>query len=99
LIICKIKLYFEPLVFLENIFTRFILHENPLGVLFVPARLVKTALKIGRRKSWRQYGIKIIENKGFEALDLAEDRGRFSYVIEWTLEVPYPVFWYDSHTE
>jgi carbamoyl-phosphate synthase large subunit len=78
------KLYFEP-VFWEHIY-EIILHENPLGVIVQLGG--QTALKLA--KKLEKYGIKII-GTSFEALDLAEDRGRFSTLLK-DLEVPYPEF-------
>jgi carbamoyl-phosphate synthase large subunit len=78
------KLYFEP-VFWEHIY-EIILHENPLGVIVQLGG--QTALKLAEKLE--KYGIKII-GTSFEALDLAEDRGRFSTLLK-DLEVPYPEF-------
>ncbi|MFT7363276.1 MAG: carbamoyl-phosphate synthase large subunit, partial [Algoriphagus sp.] len=78
------KLYFEP-VFWEHIY-EIILHENPLGVIVQLGG--QTALKLAEKLE--KYGIKII-GTSFEALDLAEDRGRFSSLLK-ELEVPYPEF-------
>jgi carbamoyl-phosphate synthase large subunit len=78
------KLYFEP-VFWEHIY-EIILHENPLGVIVQLGG--QTALKLAEKLE--KYGIKII-GTSFEALDLAEDRGRFSTLLK-ELEVPYPEF-------
>jgi carbamoyl-phosphate synthase large subunit len=78
------KLYFEP-VFWEHIY-EIILHENPLGVIVQLGG--QTALKLAEKLE--KYGIKII-GTSFEALDLAEDRGRFSTLLK-DLDVPYPEF-------
>jgi carbamoyl-phosphate synthase large subunit len=78
------KLYFEP-VFWEHIY-EIILQENPLGVIVQLGG--QTALKIAEKLD--KYGIKII-GTSFEALDLAEDRGRFSTLLKEN-EVPYPEF-------
>jgi carbamoyl-phosphate synthase large subunit len=78
------KLYFEP-VFWEHIY-EIILHENPVGVIVQLGG--QTALKLAEKLD--KYGIKII-GTSFEALDLAEDRGRFSTLLK-DLNVPYPEF-------
>jgi carbamoyl-phosphate synthase large subunit len=78
------KLYFEP-VFWENVYD-IILHEKPVGVIVQLGG--QTALKMAEKLT--KYGIKII-GTSYEALDLAEDRGRFSEkLIE--LGIPYPQF-------
>lgn len=78
------KLYFEP-VFWEHIY-EIILQENPLGVIVQLGG--QTALKLAEKLD--KYGIKII-GTSFEALDLAEDRGRFSQLLKEN-DVPYPEF-------
>jgi len=78
------KLYFEP-VFWEHIY-EIILHEKPLGVIVQLGG--QTALKLAEKLD--KYGIKII-GTSFEALDLAEDRGRFSTLLKEN-NVPYPEF-------
>jgi carbamoyl-phosphate synthase large subunit len=78
------KLYFEP-VFWEHIY-EIILHEKPLGVIVQLGG--QTALKLAEKLD--KYGIPII-GTSFEALDLAEDRGRFSNLLKEN-EVPYPEF-------
>lgn len=78
------KLYFEP-VFWEHIY-EIILQENPIGVIVQLGG--QTALKLAEKLD--KYGIKII-GTSFEALDLAEDRGRFSTLLK-DLNVPYPEF-------
>ncbi|UZD21213.1 carbamoyl-phosphate synthase large subunit [Algoriphagus halophytocola] len=78
------KLYFEP-VFWEHIY-EIILHEKPEGVIVQLGG--QTALKLAEKLE--KYGIKII-GTSFEALDLAEDRGRFSSLLK-ELDVPYPQF-------
>ncbi len=78
------KLYFEP-VFWEHIYD-IILHEKPEGVIVQLGG--QTALKLAEKLE--KYGIKII-GTSFEALDLAEDRGRFSKVLE-ELEIPFPKY-------
>ncbi|MBN9293061.1 MAG: carbamoyl-phosphate synthase large subunit [Flavobacteriia bacterium] len=69
------KLYFEP-VFWEHIYD-IIQHEKPEGVIVQLGG--QTALKLAEKLN--RYGIKII-GTSFEALDLAEDRGRFSKLLE-----------------
>ena len=64
------KLYFEP-VFWEHIYD-IIQHEKPEGVIVQLGG--QTALKLAEKLS--RFGIKIM-GTSFEALDLAEDRGRF----------------------
>ncbi|MEM0576403.1 carbamoyl-phosphate synthase large subunit [Flavobacterium polysaccharolyticum] len=78
------KLYFEP-VFWEHIYD-IIKHERPEGVIVQLGG--QTALKLAEKLS--KYGIKII-GTSFEALDLAEDRGRFSDLLT-ELEIPFPQF-------
>ena len=64
------KLYFEP-VFWEHIYD-IIQHEKPVGVIVQLGG--QTALKLAEKLS--RYGIPIL-GTSYEALDLAEDRGRF----------------------
>ncbi len=78
------KLYFEP-VFWEHIYD-IIQHEKPEGVIVQLGG--QTALKIAEKLA--KYGIKII-GTSFDALDLAEDRGRFSDLLT-ELEIPFPRF-------
>ena len=78
------KLYFEP-VFWEHIYD-IILHEKPEGVIVQLGG--QTALKLAEKLE--KHGIKII-GSGFNSLDLAEDRGRFSNKLE-ELGIPYPKF-------
>ena len=78
------KLYFEP-VFWEHIYD-IIQHENPEGVIVQLGG--QTALKIAEKLA--KYGIKII-GTSFDALDLAEDRGRFSELLT-ELKIPFPKF-------
>ncbi len=78
------KLYFEP-VFWEHIYD-IIRHEKPIGVIVQLGG--QTALKIAEKLS--KYGIKII-GTSFDALDLAEDRGRFSELLT-ELKIPFPQF-------
>jgi carbamoyl-phosphate synthase large subunit len=69
------KLYFEP-VFWEHIYD-IIKHENPEGVIVQLGG--QTALKLAEKLE--RYGIKVM-GTSFDALDLAEDRGRFSELLE-----------------
>jgi carbamoyl-phosphate synthase large subunit len=78
------KLYFEP-VFWEHIYD-IIRHEKPEGVIVQLGG--QTALKLAEKLE--KHGIKII-GSGFDSLDLAEDRGRFSHKLE-ELNIPYPKF-------
>jgi carbamoyl-phosphate synthase large subunit len=78
------KLYFEP-VFWEHIYD-IIRHENPEGVIVQLGG--QTALKLAEKLE--RYGIKIL-GTSFEALDLAEDRGRFSKVLEQH-NIPFPKY-------
>ncbi|GET46521.1 carbamoyl-phosphate synthase large subunit [Capnocytophaga felis] len=78
------KLYFEP-VFWEHIYD-IIQHEKPEGVIVQLGG--QTALKLAEKL--HKYGIKII-GTSFDALDLAEDRGRFSTLLK-ELGIPYPKF-------
>ncbi|OIQ22914.1 carbamoyl-phosphate synthase large subunit [Lacinutrix sp. MedPE-SW] len=78
------KLYFEP-VFWEHIYD-IIKHEKPEGVIVQLGG--QTALKLAEKLE--RYGVKIL-GTSFEALDLAEDRGRFSTLLK-ELEIPYPEF-------
>ncbi len=78
------KLYFEP-VFWEHIYD-IIRHEKPIGVIVQLGG--QTALKLAEKLE--KYGVKIL-GTSFEALDLAEDRGRFSELLK-DLKIPYPEF-------
>jgi carbamoyl-phosphate synthase large subunit len=78
------KLYFEP-VFWEHIYD-IIQHEKPEGVIVQLGG--QTALKLSEKLD--KYGIKII-GTSFEALDLAEDRKRFSELLV-DLEIPFPKY-------
>lgn len=78
------RLYFEP-VFWEHIYD-IIQHEKPEGVIVQLGG--QTALKLAEKLE--KYGIKII-GTSFEALDLAEDRGRFSELLV-DLKIPFPEF-------
>jgi carbamoyl-phosphate synthase large subunit len=78
------KLYFEP-VFWEHIYD-IIQHEKPEGVIVQLGG--QTALKLAAKL--HRFGIKII-GTSYDALDLAEDRGRFSKLLH-EKNVPYPKF-------
>ena len=78
------KLYFEP-VFWEHIYD-IIRHEKPEGVIVQLGG--QTALKLAEKLE--RYGIKIM-GTSFEALDLAEDRGSFSRLLQEN-DIPYPDF-------
>jgi carbamoyl-phosphate synthase large subunit len=78
------KLYFEP-VFWEHIYD-IIRHEKPEGVIVQLGG--QTALKLAEKLT--KYGIKII-GTSFESLDLAEDRGSFSKLLQEN-NIPYPEF-------
>jgi carbamoyl-phosphate synthase large subunit len=78
------KLYFEP-VFWEHIYD-IILHEEPEGVIVQLGG--QTALKLAEKLT--KYGIKIL-GTSYEALDVAEDRGRFSDLLKEN-DVPYPQY-------
>ena len=78
------KLYFEP-VFWEHIYD-IIQHEKPEGVIVQLGG--QTALKLAEKLD--KYGVKII-GTSFEALDLAEDRKRFSELLV-DLKIPFPKY-------
>jgi carbamoyl-phosphate synthase large subunit len=78
------KLYFEP-VFWEHIYD-IIQHEKPEGVIVQLGG--QTALKLAEKLD--RYGIKII-GTSFQSLDLAEDRGSFSKLLQEN-DIPYPEF-------
>lgn len=78
------KLYFEP-VFWEYIYD-IILHEKPEGVIVQLGG--QTALKMA--KKLEAHGIKII-GTSFEALNLAEARGKFSDLLK-EQRIPYPPY-------
>ncbi|MFD0975223.1 carbamoyl-phosphate synthase large subunit [Salinimicrobium gaetbulicola] len=78
------KLYFEP-VFWEHIYD-IIRHEKPEGVIVQLGG--QTALKLAEKLD--RYGIKII-GTSFQSLDLAEDRGSFSKLLQEN-DIPYPDF-------
>ena len=78
------KLYFEP-VFWEHIYD-IIAHEKPEGVIVQLGG--QTALKLAEKLE--KWGVKII-GTSFEALDLAEDRKRFSELLV-DLKIPFPEY-------
>ena len=78
------KLYFEP-VFWEHLY-EVILHEKPIGVIVQLGG--QTALKLSKKLD--KYGIKIL-GTSYNALDLAEDRGRFSDMLKKN-KIPYPEY-------
>ena len=78
------KLYFEP-VFWEHIYD-IIRHENPVGVIVQLGG--QTALKLAEKLD--RYGIRIM-GTSYEDLDLAEDRGRFSKLLEKN-NIPFPKY-------
>lgn len=78
------KLYFEP-VFWEHIYD-IIRHEQPEGVIVQLGG--QTALKLAEKLD--RYGIKILGTT-YEALDLAEDRGRFSRLLKEN-NIPFPEY-------
>ncbi|MBT7652976.1 MAG: carbamoyl-phosphate synthase large subunit, partial [Flavobacteriales bacterium] len=69
------KLYFEP-VFWEHIYD-IILHENPIGVIVQLGG--QTALKLAEKLD--RYNIPVL-GTSYKALDLAEDRGSFSSLLQ-----------------
>jgi len=85
------KLYFEP-VFWEHIYD-IIQHEKPEGVIVQLGG--QTALKLAEKLS--RYGIKIL-GTSYEALDLAEDRGSFSKLLQDN-DIPYPDFGVATNAE
>lgn len=78
------KLYFEP-VFWEHIYD-IILHEKPVGVIVQLGG--QTALKLAEKIE--RYGIRVM-GTSFDALDLAEDRGRFSDLLVEN-DIPFPQY-------
>ncbi len=76
------KLYFEP-VYWEHI-AEIIELEQPEGIIVQLGG--QTALKLAQK--FEEKGIKIL-GSSFEAMDLAEDRGRFSDLLK-ELNIPYP---------
>ena len=78
------KLYFEP-VFWEHL-RELIEHEKPEGVVVQLGG--QTALKLS--KNLHENGIKII-GSSYDAMDIAEDRERFSDMLK-SLDIPYPPY-------
>ena len=78
------KLYFEP-VFWEHL-RELIEHEKPEGVIVQLGG--QTALKLS--KNLHDNGIKII-GSSYDAMDIAEDRERFSDMLK-SLDIPYPPY-------
>jgi len=78
------KLYFEP-VFWEHIYD-IIEHEQPEGVIVQLGG--QTALKLAEKLD--KWNVKII-GTSFQALDLAEDRKRFSELLV-DLDIPFPKY-------
>lgn len=78
------KLYFEP-VYWEHI-QEIIELEQPEGIIVQLGG--QTALKLAEK--FHERGIKII-GSSFDAMDLAEDRGRFSDLLK-DLGIPYPKY-------
>ncbi|MDA0194082.1 MAG: carbamoyl-phosphate synthase large subunit [Bacteroidetes bacterium] len=78
------KLYFEP-VFWEHIYD-IIQLEKPIGVIVQLGG--QTALKLSEKLE--RHGIKIL-GTSFNALDLAEDRGRFSDLLKEN-NIPFPEY-------
>ena len=78
------KLYFEP-VFWEHLW-EIIELEKPEGIIVQLGG--QTALKLAEELSKR--GVQLM-GSSYEALDLAEDRGRFSRLLK-ELDIPYPNF-------
>ncbi len=78
------KLYFEP-VFWEHLY-ELILHEKPEGVIVQLGG--QTALKLAEKLE--RYGIRIF-GTSYKSLDLAEDRGEFSKLLQEN-NIPYPEF-------
>lgn len=78
------KLYFEP-VFGERVLDIINL-EQPEGVIVQLGG--QTALKLA--ELFDQKGIRIL-GTGFDEMDLAEDRGKFSTILK-ELEIPYPQY-------
>ncbi len=76
------KLYFEP-IFWEHL-EEILELEKPEGVVVQLGG--QTALKLA--KTLHEKGVKIM-GTSYEALDLAEDRGRFSDMLK-ELDIPYP---------
>ncbi len=78
------KLYFEP-VFWERVYD-IVEHEKPIGVMLQLGG--QTALKLAQR--FEEKGIPILGTP-FQRMDLAEDRGKFSQMLE-RLDIPFPPY-------
>ncbi len=78
------KLYFEP-VYWEHLW-ELIEHEKPEGVVVQLGG--QTALKLAEKL--QEKGIKII-GTGYNNMDIAEDRGRFSDLLA-EMNIPYPKY-------
>ena len=78
------KLYFEP-VFWERVYD-IIRHEKPEGVILQVGG--QTALKLARK--FQKFDIPIFGTP-FDLMDLAEDRGKFSRLLE-ELDIPFPAY-------
>ncbi len=78
------KLYFEP-VYWEHLW-ELIEHEKPEGVVVQLGG--QTALKLAEKL--QEKGIKII-GTGYNDMDIAEDRGRFSDLLA-EMNIPYPKY-------
>ena len=78
------KLYFEP-VFWERVLD-IIEHEKPEGLIVQLGG--QTALKLAQRLI--DHGIRIF-GTSFEMMDLAENRGKFSRILQ-ELEIPFPPY-------
>lgn len=85
------KLYFDP-VFWENL-REIIEHEKPEGVVVQLGG--QTALKLA--ETLNEYNIPLI-GTSFRDMDIAEDRGSFSELLE-SLEIPYPKFGVATNAE
>ncbi len=78
------KLYFEP-VYWEHLW-EIIEHEQPEGVIVQLGG--QTALKLAKRL--HENGVKII-GTSFDNMDIAEDRGRFSDLLQ-EMNIPFPQY-------
>jgi len=78
------KLYFEP-VYWEHIW-EIIEHEQPEGVIVQLGG--QTALKLAQKL--HEKGVKII-GTSFDDMDIAEDRGRFSDLLQ-EMNIPFPKY-------
>jgi carbamoyl-phosphate synthase large subunit len=85
------KLYFEP-IFWEHLYD-IIQHEKPEGVIVQLGG--QTALKLAEKLN--RYQIPII-GTSYQALDLAEDRGRFSDLLKEN-DIPYPRYFVIKNAE